>query len=87
MPSIHDINDCKIEIPDDMTPCLDAKFPGGYDSILYCDREICTFEQGRVENGLYLGPFGVTNPATGFVDQVDDLAAARAYIDALVERR
>jgi hypothetical protein len=74
----HEINEHKIEVPDDMEVDNGNTGPGAYDCIRYRGEEICTAdEHGQIERGFYTGPFYVGDEAK----EVWSLRAARTLID------
>lgn len=73
------VNDYRIELPDDMSVISEGMF----DTIIYRGREICTYETDG-EPGAYAGPFAVSD-ADGFDHSVSDLAAARVWIDRMLD--
>lgn len=71
------VNDHLIQVPNDVKVVSD----GMWQYLYFKDTEICTIEEGEVDSeGVYVGPYFVTNPTTFMVDEFETLEAALEFI-------
>lgn len=78
-----------IDLPEDMEFLpASPSFAGDFDTILYRGASIVTIEPDEFPAAPvpYAGPFGWMLDGVGLMELADDLAAARAAIDAAIAR-